>query len=85
MGHISFWLMLMMRISWEITYILCRKTQKLIDSSKEVCLKVNKVYKYVAVSSPEFRSKCGLKIAHRSFENVSQSIYLGTTILFRGN
>jgi hypothetical protein len=35
---------------------------------------------YVAISSLECRSKSGNKIENRSFENVSQFKYLGTTV-----
>jgi hypothetical protein len=41
MGHISFWLMLMMWIYWEINRNYKRSTEILIDASKEVCLEVN--------------------------------------------
>jgi hypothetical protein len=42
MGQISLWLMMiMMWIYWEITQILQRKTQTLIDASKEVGLQVS--------------------------------------------
>jgi hypothetical protein len=35
---------------------------------------------YVAVSSPECSAKWGIKIANRSFENVSQFKYLRATV-----
>jgi hypothetical protein len=45
MGHISFWLMLMICIYWEMTDTIKKNTETLI----------------VAISSPECRSKSGYK------------------------
>jgi hypothetical protein len=41
MGHISFWLTLMMWIYWEITDTRKKNTETLIDASKKVGLEIN--------------------------------------------
>jgi hypothetical protein len=35
---------------------------------------------YVDVSSPEYRQSHDIQVANRSFENVAQFKYLGTTV-----
>jgi hypothetical protein len=57
-------------------------TETLIDASKEAGVGVNteEANLYVGVSSPECRSELDINIANRSFENVSQLKYSGTTV-----
>jgi hypothetical protein len=59
-----------------------KNTETLIDASKEVGLEINvEKTKYMLVS--RHQNVCrnrGIKIANRSFENVSQIKYLGTTV-----
>jgi hypothetical protein len=60
-----------------------KNTESLIDASKEIGLEINvEKTKYMfAISSPECRSKSGHKNSkNRSFENVSQFKYSGTTV-----
>jgi hypothetical protein len=59
-----------------------KNTETLIDVSKEVGLEVNvEKTKYLLVSRDQnIGKKRGMKIGNRSFENVSQFKYLGTTI-----
>jgi coproporphyrinogen III oxidase-like Fe-S oxidoreductase len=59
-----------------------KNIETLIDASKEVGLEINiEKTKYMSLS---FHQNVGqnrdLKIANRSFENLSQSKYLGTTV-----
>jgi hypothetical protein len=55
-----------------------KNTETLIDASKEVGLEVNiEKTKYMLVSWDQNRE---IKIGNRSFENVSQFRYLGTTV-----
>jgi hypothetical protein len=72
----------MMKIYWEIIQIPQRKTDTLIDASKEVGLEVNtEKTKYMLLSC---RQNAGqnqdIKIDNGSFENVAQIRYLGTTV-----
>jgi hypothetical protein len=59
-----------------------KKTQKLIDANKEVCLEINvEETKYMLLSRPQNAGQNrDIEIANRSFENVSQMKYLGTTV-----
>jgi hypothetical protein len=82
MGHISFWLMLMMWIYWEITLILLKNTETLIDGSKEVGLEINiEKTKYMLLSRHQNVGwNREIKIANRLLGNVPQFKYLGTTV-----
>jgi hypothetical protein len=59
-----------------------RNTETLIDASKEVGLEVNvEKTKYILVSRDQNAGQNrDIKIGNRSFENVSQFKYLGTTV-----
>jgi hypothetical protein len=59
-----------------------RNTQTLIDASKEVGLEVNKEKtKYTLLSRHQnAEENHDIKTASRSFENVAQFKYLGTTV-----
>jgi hypothetical protein len=59
-----------------------KNTKTLIDARKEVGLEINvEKTKYMLLSrQQECRSKSGHRIANRSFENMSQFKYLGTTV-----
>jgi hypothetical protein len=59
-----------------------KNTETLIDASKEVGLEINvDKTKYMLLSCHQNVSQnCDIKIANRSFENVSQFKYLGTTV-----
>jgi hypothetical protein len=59
-----------------------KNTQTLIDASKEVCLNVNvEKTKYMLVSQNQnVGQNWEIKVGNRSFENVSQFKYLGTTV-----
>jgi hypothetical protein len=59
-----------------------KNTESLIDASKEVGLKINvEKKKYMLLSRHQNVGRNrDIKIANRSFENVSQFKYLGTTI-----
>jgi hypothetical protein len=60
--------------------IIKENTETLIDASKEVGVEVNaKKTKYMLLSRHQ-RANHGMKIASRSFENVVQLKYLGTTV-----
>jgi hypothetical protein len=60
-----------------------KNTETLIDASKEVGLEINvDKTKYMLLSRHQNVGKNrDIKIANRSFENVSQFKYLGTTII----
>jgi hypothetical protein len=59
-----------------------KNTQTLIDASKEVGLEINvEKTKYMFLSHHQnVGLNWDIKIAYRSFENVSQFKYLGTTV-----
>jgi hypothetical protein len=59
-----------------------KSTETLIDASKEVGLEVNgKEDKYILLSGHQNAGQNhDIKIANRSFENVAQFRYLGTTV-----
>jgi hypothetical protein len=59
-----------------------KNIQTLIDASKEVVLEVNaEKTKYMQLSDHQYAGQNhDIKIANRSFENVAQFRYLGTTI-----
>jgi ribosomal protein S2 len=58
-----------------------KKTEALLDASKEVGLEVNsEKTKYMLMSHKKAGRKHGIKIANRSFENVAKFKYLGTTL-----
>jgi hypothetical protein len=58
-------------------------TETLIDDSKEIGLEINvEKTKYMLLSRHQNAGQIrDIKIANRSFENVSQFIYLGTTVI----
>jgi hypothetical protein len=62
--------------------IINKNTESLIDASKEVGLEVNvEKTKYMLVSRDQNAGQTReIKIGNRSFENVSQFRYLGTTV-----
>jgi hypothetical protein len=74
MGHISFWEI--------IIDALKKNTETLIDTSKEVGLEINvEKTKYMLLSHHQnVGQNRDINVATRSFENVSQFKYLGTTI-----
>jgi hypothetical protein len=59
-----------------------KNTETLIDASKEVGLEINiEKTKYMLISCHQnVGQNLDIKIANRSFENVLQSKYLGTTV-----
>jgi hypothetical protein len=59
-----------------------KKTETLIDASKEVCLDINaEKTKYKLLSRQHnARQNHNIKTANRSFENVAEFKYFGTTI-----
>jgi hypothetical protein len=71
-----------MGIYWEITDTINKNTETLTDNSKEVPLEVNvEKTKYMLVSSDQNAGQNrDIKVGNRSFENVSQFRYLGTTV-----
>jgi hypothetical protein len=66
----------------ENIHTINKNTQTLIDASKEVRLEVNvEKTKYMLVSRDQNAGQNReIKIGNRSFENVSQIKYLGTTV-----
>jgi hypothetical protein len=62
--------------------IIKKNTETLIDASKEIGLEINvEKTKYMLLSRHQNVSQDrNIKIANRSFENVSQFKYLGTTV-----
>jgi hypothetical protein len=69
-------------IYWEITDTINKTTGTLIDASEEASLEVNlEKTKYMSVSHHQTAGQNqNIKITSRSFENVSQFRYLGTTV-----
>jgi hypothetical protein len=59
-----------------------KNTKALLNASKEVGLEVNpEKTKYVLMlRSQKIGQKCSIKIANRSFEDVAEFRYLGTTL-----
>jgi hypothetical protein len=59
-----------------------KSTQTFIDASKEVCLEMNvEKTEYMLLSRHQNAGQSrDIKIANRSFENVPQFKYLGTTV-----
>jgi hypothetical protein len=59
-----------------------KNTETLIDASKEVCLEINvEKTKYMLLSRQQnVEQNRDIKIANRSFENLSQFKYLMTTV-----
>jgi hypothetical protein len=59
-----------------------KNTEALLDASKEVGLEVNREKtKYMLMSrSQKTGQKCSIKIANRSFEDVTKFKYVGTTL-----
>jgi hypothetical protein len=57
-------------------------TETLIEASKEVCLEINvEKTKYMLLSRHQSAGQNrNIKVPTRSFENVSQFTYLGTTV-----
>jgi hypothetical protein len=67
---------------WDNTDIVKKSTETLTDASKEVGLEIN-VEKFMCVLLSRHQNACpnrDVKTANRSFENVSQLKYLGTTV-----
>jgi hypothetical protein len=66
-------------------YTIKKNTETLIDASKEVGLKINiQKTKYMLLSRHQnVGPNRHIKIANRSFENVSQFKYLGTTVTYQ--
>jgi hypothetical protein len=83
MGHISFWFTLMdVNLLGDNIHTIKKNTETLTDAGKEVGLEINvEKTKYMLLSRHQnVGQNRDIKIAKRSFENVSQFKYLGTTV-----
>jgi len=78
MVHVSFWFVLML-IYWEETYIVYRKTQKLlVVASKETGVEVNA--DKTKSRDQNARRSHSIKIDNCFFERVEEFRYLGTAL-----
>jgi hypothetical protein len=77
MRHISYWLTLGDNLD-----TIKKNTETLIDASKELGIEINvEKTKYMLLSRHQnVGQNRDIKIANRSFENVSQFKYLATTV-----
>jgi hypothetical protein len=82
MGHISYWLTLM-NLRGNNVDTVKKNTETLIDASKEVGLEINvEKTKYMLLSRHQNVGRNrDIKIANRSFGNVSQFKYLAVTVI----
>jgi hypothetical protein len=81
MEHISFWLtLIMLNLLGDNIDTIMKNTETLIKVSREVALGINlEKIKYMSLSRHQNVDQ-NRDIAKRSFENVSQFNYLGTTV-----